>query len=88
MNNRPNLEPNQEVKEYNKAYFQVLINFQQNNQAQLLPKARLAYNHAKNTNIGYTLFELNCRYHLCILYKEDLNFCSKSKIAKKLFSKL
>ena len=34
------------------------------------------------------LFELNCGYHLCIFYKEDLNLRSKSKTAEELFSKL
>ena len=46
--------------------------------------AEFAYNNAKNASIGHILFELNCGYHLCISYKEDLNLHSKSKIAKEL----
>ena len=50
--------------------------------------AEFTYNNAKNVNTDYTPFELNCGYHPCISYKEDLDPRSKSKIAKKLSSKL
>ena len=52
--------------------------------------AKFAYNNAKNTSTGHTLFELNCGYHFCIFYKEEkiFNLCSKSKFMEKLFSKL
>ena len=50
--------------------------------------AEFAYNTAKNASIGHIPFELNCGYHPCIFYKEDLDPCSKSKIAEKLSSKL
>ena len=36
--------------------------------------AKFIYNNAKNASTGHTSFELNCGYHLCILYKKDLNF--------------
>ena len=32
----------------------------------------------------YTLFELNCRYHPHVSYKEDVDPCSRSKIADEL----
>ena len=50
--------------------------------------AEFAYNNAKNASTGHTLFKLNCGYHPRISYKEDLDPRSKSKIAKKLSSKL
>ena len=73
-----------------KAYLQVFVNFEQNNWARLLPMAEFAYNNAKNVSIGYTPFELNCRYHLRVFYKEEeiLDPHSKSKTMEELFSKL
>ena len=50
--------------------------------------AEFAYNDAKNANTNYTPFELNCRYYPQVSYKEDLDLCSQSKTAKKLFPKL
>ena len=70
------------------AYLQAFINFKQNDWAQLFLMAEFAYNNAKNTSTGHTLFELNCRYHFCISYKEDLDPRLKSKIVEKLSSKL
>ena len=50
--------------------------------------AKLAYNNARNASIGHTSFELNCRYHSRVSYKQDLDPCSKSKTAKKQSFKL
>ena len=50
--------------------------------------AKFAYNNAKNISIGHMSFKLNCGYHFCIFYKENLNSYSKLRIAEKLFSKL
>ena len=50
--------------------------------------AKFAYNNAKNASTGYTLFELNCGYYLQMLYKNDVNLCSKSKSADKLSAEL
>ena len=47
-----------------------------------------AYNNVKNTSIGHTFFELNCRYHSGVFYEKDLDPCSKSRIAKELSFKL
>lgn len=47
-----------------------------------------SYNNIKNTNISHIFFKLNCEYHLYISYEQNLNPYSKSKITKKLFSKL
>ena len=58
------------------AYFQAFANFKQNDWAQLLLMAEFAYTNVINASIGYTLFELNCGYHLYVSYKENLNFCS------------
>lgn len=53
-----------------------------------MPRAELAYNHAKNANIGYILFQLNCKYYLEMLYKENVNFFFKLKTVVKLLIKL
>ena len=50
--------------------------------------AEFAYNNAKNVSTGHTLFELNCGYHPCISYKEDVDLYSKSKSADELSSEL
>ena len=71
-----------------KAYFRDFVNFKQNDWARLLPIAEFAYNNAKNANTGRTLFELNCGYHPCVSYKEDLDPYSKSKIMEELSSEL
>ena len=42
----------------------------------------------KTTNIRFTLVKLSYGYHLHILYKENVNFSSRSKIANKLTMKL
>ena len=46
--------------------------------------AEFAYNNAKNASTGYTPFELNCGYHPCVSYEEDVNPRSKSKSADDL----
>ena len=71
-----------------KAYFQAFVNFEQNDWIQLLLIAEFAYNNAKNTSTGHIFFKLNCRYHLWVSYKKDLDFCSKSKTTKELSSEL
>ena len=50
--------------------------------------AEFAYNNAKNTSTGHTLFKLNSGYQSCIFYKKNLNPCLKSKSAKEQSSKL
>ena len=50
--------------------------------------AEFAYNNAKNVGIGHTLFELNCGYHLCVSYKENVDPRSKSKLADDLANNL
>ena len=47
-----------------------------------------AYNNTKNASNGYTFFELNCGYHLRILYKEKVKPRSKSKLMDKLLAEL
>ena len=70
-----------------KAYFLVFVNFKQNNWVQFFFITKFAYNNTKNTSINHTSFKLNYKYQLCNFYKEDLDFYSKLKITKKLFSK-
>ena len=50
--------------------------------------AEFAYNNAKNVSTRHTAFELNHEYHPQMLYKDDVNSCSKFKSADKLLVKL
>ena len=50
--------------------------------------AEFAYNNAKNASNGHTSFELNCGYHLRDLFKEDVNFWSRSMLVGELLSEL
>ena len=50
--------------------------------------AEFAYNNAKNTSTGHTLFKLNCGYYPCVLFEEDTNPRSRSKTADKLLAEL
>ena len=71
-----------------KAYLGAFVNCEQNNWAWLLPMAKLAYNNSKNASTDHTPFELNCGYHLQMLYKEKVDSRSSSKSADKLSEKL
>lgn len=53
-----------------------------------MPIAKFVYNNVKNISISYILFKLNYGYYFWKLYKKDVDFCSKSKIADKLLVKL
>ena len=66
------------------AQFWTFINFEQNDWARLLPMAKFAYNNAKNASTGLTLYELKYGYHSWMSYKNDVDPCSKSKLADKL----
>ena len=46
--------------------------------------AKFVYNNAKNANTGHTFFELNCGYHPWMLYEEEVDPRSKSKLADEL----
>lgn len=70
------------------AYLQVVINYEQDDWARLLPMAKFADINAKNVNIGYTLFELNCGYNPYVSYEEETNPHLKSKSADELATKL
>ena len=48
--------------------------------------ADFTYNNTKNASTGYIPFELNCRYHPWVSYKEDLNFYLQLKTAEELSS--
>ena len=70
------------------AYLRAFVNFEQNDWARLLPMAEFAYNNAKNASKGHTPFELNCGYHLRVLYEEEIDPRSKSKSADELSADL
>lgn len=46
------------------------------------------YNNTKNINTSYKLFELNYSYYPYISYKKEVNLRFKSKLVKKLSTKL
>ena len=71
-----------------KAYLRAFVNYEQDNWARLLPMAEFAHNNAKHASMGYTPFELNCGYHLCVSYKEDVDPRSRSKAADELTEEL
>ena len=48
--------------------------------------AEFAYNNVKNASTSHTSFELNCDYHLWMLYEEEVDSCSKSNLADKLLA--
>ena len=50
--------------------------------------AKFAYNNAKNISTDQMPFELSCGYHSRILYKEEIEFHSKSKSADKFSAEL
>ena len=70
------------------AYLQAFVNFKQNDWAKLLPIVEFAYNNTKNANTGYTPFEMNCGYHPWMLYKEEVDPRSKSKLVDELLAEL
>lgn len=55
-----------------KIYFQVFVNYKQNNWAKLLLIVKFAYNNLKNAITNHIFFELNCGFHLQVSYKEDI----------------
>ena len=46
------------------------------------------YNNVKYASIRYMTFKLNCRYHPQVSYKEDIDYCSRSRVADELTEKL
>ena len=69
-------------------YLWTFVKFKRNDWARLLSMAKFVYNNAKNASTDHTPFELNCKYHLRVFYKEDIDPYSKSKLADKLSAKL
>ena len=70
------------------AYLRAFLFFEQNDWARFLPMAKFANNNAKNPSTSHTPFELNCGYHFWVFYKEDINFCFKSKSTNKWLAEL
>ena len=71
-----------------KPYFCVFMNWQQNDWAWLLLIVEFVYNNFKNASTGHTLFELNCGYHLQILFEEKVNPRSQPMFADNLLAEL
>ena len=55
------------------AYLKAFLNWEQDDWARLLLIAEFAYNNAKNTSTGHTLFKLNCDYHSRVYFEEDVD---------------
>ena len=70
------------------AYLRAFVNWKQNNWARFLSMAEFAYNNAKNTSTGHTLFELNCSFYPQVFFKDDVDPCSRSRFADKLAKEL
>ena len=68
-------------------YFQVFVNFEQNNWAQLLSMTKFVYNNVKNTNIG-KIFLSSITDIILIYLIKDLDICLKSKTMEELSFKL
>ena len=69
-------------------YFRAFVNYKQNDWARPLPMAEFGYNNVKNTNTGYTPFELNYDFHPRVSYEEDVDPRSRSKTANQLATEL
>ena len=50
--------------------------------------AEFAYKNAKNASTGHTPFELNYSYHFQMLYREEVDSCSKSMSTDKISAEL
>ncbi len=70
------------------AYFQVFVNFIQDDWAKFLTITEFAYNNTKNTSTGHTSFELNYGFHPQASYKKDVDPCSKLKLVDELANDL
>ncbi len=70
------------------AYLRAFVNCKHINRAKQLPIAKFAYNNAKNTSTRHIPFEHNCGFHSQVLFKEDVDLRSKSRLANKLADEL
>lgn len=61
--------PNSTIEAYLRSY----VSFKQGDWVQHLPMAKFAYKNAKNSSTKFTPFELNCGYHLCVSYEDELD---------------
>ena len=69
-------------------YLRAFVNYKKDNWARLLLMVEFAYNNAKHASMEYTSFELNCKYHLYVSYKENVEPHSRSKVADELIEEL
>ena len=70
------------------ADLKAFINWDKDNWTKFLPMGEFAYNNAKNASTSYSMFKLNCNYHLKISFKEDVHLHSKSCSANDLAREL
>ena len=50
--------------------------------------AKFTFNNTKNARTGHIFYKLNCKFHLCIFYKEDIHLCLRFCLSKKLTNNL
>lgn len=65
-------------------YLKAFIQFEQKDLAKVSPITEFAYNDTKNISIDHLSFEVNCDYHLCTSYENNVSPYSQSKLAKEL----
>ena len=70
------------------AYLIAFVNWEYNDWTRLLPMARFEYNNAKNASLGYRPFKLNCGFYLRVFFENDVNLCSRSRLANILANEL
>lgn len=85
------LQTNSYIKRQNstiKAYLCVFVNREQNDRARLVSMTEITYNNTKDISTGYTIVDLNCSYHRCVFFENEVNFYSRSSSANKLIKEL
>lgn len=69
-------------------YLRLFVNYEQNDQAKILPIVEFASNNINNASTSYMLCEFNCDYLSRISYKKDIDLRSKLKLAAELLMEL
>ena len=53
-----------------------------------MPMAKFVYNNAKNASTGHISFELNCGFHPRVSFEDNVDPCSRSRLADELAKEL
>lgn len=71
-----------------KTYWCDLVNWEENNEAKLLPISEFGYHNAQYISSSYTAFKLNYSYYLYIFFENEFDSDSKSCFFKELKKEL